>query len=124
MISQDSVTTIFALVACVISLTTWVVILLMEARNSDRNYWIIFYILLSILVTAWLAGGYFLILMGNEVETKTYFRPLLPILVALFTASGVFVYLSRLQHITIARQQVIIEQMKKRVDQLSAIESA
>lgn len=122
--SQDGIITLFALISCTISLITWLVILYLEVRNPDRNYWIVFYVTLSILVTAWFSGGFFLIETGIPVSTETYFRPLLPVLVALFTAGGVFVYHARLQHITITRQQVIIEQMRERMDELARVESA
>lgn len=115
-IDEPRVVTVFAAAVCLVSAITVFAVIASEAMNRDRSYLLIGYLVMSLATIGWFFTGFVAILFGVEINTATYFRPVVPFLVMLFTGSIVFVYRSRLCHNTIIHQQHIIDEMKKKLE--------
>jgi len=110
-VDQETAVTTFVLLATFVSLLTWLVMLALEIGSRDRNYWLIFYILLGALLSLYFSIGYGLILAERDVNTAEYFRPMFSVLIFFFTGSGVFVYREREQSKVITHQQQLIKEL-------------
>lgn len=118
---QIQATTVFALLACIGSFLTWITMILLEIFETDRNWWAIFYSVMGALLSAWFAVGFFMILLGIEVESESYFRPMLVVLVSLYTGGGVMIYRSRTRDSIIIKQQHIIEDLRKQRNTVDSV---
>ena len=115
---QETAVTLFVFVVTLISATTWIVMVALELSSRDRDYWLVFYMMLGALMTVYFAVGYGLILYGREVRTADYFRTMISVLFFFFTGSGVFVYREREQSKVIAHQQQLIKELSRSAEEI------
>ena len=92
---MEVIITLFALMTSMASAATFVVMVIMEARRKDTAVAVLFLFTLSLFVCVWFAAGYLLILAGHPLDAALYFRPMLSVLMAVFTGTAVTLTRSR-----------------------------
>lgn len=109
-----------AILACItagISTITWLVLLVLTVKQRQVRWRVVAIYVLSALVSGWITIGYVYIILEQPFDPVSAFRPVMPVLLALFTSFGVSAYQHDARSATLEQLQRQLDELERKIEQ-------